>query len=423
MALFFRVACCFSIGLTLCADTVVQKDGTEVEGKIVRQDEEVVVVETAPGMKSEISRSDIREIRATAPAKPPASASVSPSSKAPVGAPQSSGSLTIPQPTIINQPNFRPEGTWGGLSDGKLLDIDGKPLTDHKVYSMDTDWFIKKLREGLSKKTSAEDKDRVQQLWYITEVEGVIRILAEDIQEGTALIKDPEKSVASKKTDLQSEMERYEKRFSSKPESSPEYELMTLVSKLGGATRAYARGEASLNYEEQLRVMDRINLDGGTTPKGKKVREQMKAAIHKMSELRDMATSRYRDVLEAGKLPEEDAMSKISWYEVSADRALMFPYQSITGDADGTVRDGLWQDQEGKPIGNAKPMILSKGQKVEFLAKETLKNPVAGAPETIEVFQVRVKSDSMVEMSNNAKLPMMVMEGWVLSSRLQKSSR
>jgi len=65
----------FILPVLLVADTVVMRDGSTQQGRIVAEKMNAIVLETAPGMQVEISRMDIKEVsrgpvRASAPVKP-----------------------------------------------------------------------------------------------------------------------------------------------------------------------------------------------------------------------------------------------------------------------------------------------------------------------------------------------------------------
>ena len=88
-------------------------------------------------------------------------------------APPPTQGFAVPKPTIITQPNFKPKTSYGVTTD-----IDGTPLTDHKIYSIDTSFFITKIRDGVSKQG---DDAHLQEL--LQELEKAA--LAYDQAEGT----------------------------------------------------------------------------------------------------------------------------------------------------------------------------------------------------------------------------------------------
>jgi hypothetical protein len=141
--------------------------------------------------------------------------------------------ITIPSPTIITQPNFKSSSAYGITTDST-----GQPLPDHKIYSIDTHFFLQKIRSGISREGEND-------------------------------------------------------------------ELKGLVVELEKALNQYDGAEGNINFEEQIRVSDSIDLDKGPTPRGTDMREQMKEAIRKMDELRSKISSRFGNYFLAGKLPEE----------------------------------------------------------------------------------------------------------------------
>ena len=405
----------------LVAETIEMKDGSKVEGRIVEQTDREIVVETMPGMNTEILRKDIREIKGAPKKNEAGTSQVAGNSPAPAATARNESG--IPQPTIITKPGFKTEGTWGGLSDGATLGIDGKLLADHKLYSIDTYYFIEKVQNGFSNQVASGDKYRVDQLRSIVITEGFIRNLIDDLASGVTLLKDSEKTIESKKKDLDRENQSYEQRHETKPEAIAEHSFLTLVSQLEGAKRAYELAEGYVNYEEQTKVKDRIKLEDNPSPRGKKLRERMKESVQKMADFRAQITSQFGNYLEAGRLKEEDAGGREVYYTVKSEKALLFPYQGIEGPADQTVRDGLWEDHKGAKITEAKPVILPKGEKVEFLESKTLEinhSAKGNQPVTLEVHRVKIKSDKIVDLKTNHKLSMIIMEGWVLADRLQK---
>lgn len=210
------------------------------------------------------------------------------------------GAPLIPQPTIITQPGFKPRNP------SETLGIDGKPLEDHKIFSIDTSWFIRKIEAGISKMTKAEDKERLQALQALVSCQEIIRNITEDLAEGSAFAK-AEKTLASKKSDLEGDSARFEQRYGMKSEQCPEYPVLDSVSQLRSAQRAYDQAEGIIHYEEQTTAADRLRLDGSPTPRGGALRKRMRTALARMIELRAQITSRHASYLEAGHLEEEGA--------------------------------------------------------------------------------------------------------------------
>lgn len=139
----------------------------------------------------------------------------------------------VPKPSIITQPNFKPQRSYGITTES-----DGAPLTDHKIYAIDTAFFIKKTRDGIARK--GEDAG-----------------------------------------------------------------LQELLKSLEKAAFSYDQAEGTINYEEQITFGKPIRLEDIPTPRGKELRTQMKAAITKMSEIRQRITAQYGAHLRAGRLTEE----------------------------------------------------------------------------------------------------------------------
>jgi len=89
------------------ADTVVLTDGTTMTGQVISENSQEVVIETLPGMRTELSRSNVRVIKRDTPqAARPAPPSLSPASGAPYGIVLPSGDPfppgTIPQGPLDN---------------------------------------------------------------------------------------------------------------------------------------------------------------------------------------------------------------------------------------------------------------------------------------------------------------------------------
>jgi len=80
-------------------------------------------------------------------AEPPASAGPD----APKSQPPTQG-FDVPAPTIITQPNFKSETSTGAAIRGEPV-----PLTDHKLYAIDTYYFCQKVRDGMTKTEANED--------------------------------------------------------------------------------------------------------------------------------------------------------------------------------------------------------------------------------------------------------------------------
>ena len=353
----------FGLGCVLRADMVELNDGTRIRGAIIKESAQDIVIETAPGMRTELPRSDIKEIKKETPqAKAKGSAPNPASGQRRVTTPISASGFIAPTPTIITDPNFMPQGTWGGLSDGKTIGVDGKPLADHKIYANDTYYFLDKINDGLRKASDPSGKEQ----------------------------------------------------------------LLSMVSELKNAHDSYSLAESTINYEEKLKVKDRIQLDDNPNPKGNELRETMKKAIMKMADLRNQISSQYPQYLEAGQsrgektAVQEGEKGTTSTHKVKGDRALFFPYQEVNGSA---AKDGLLEDYKGDPISRAKPVVLSKDEKVTFIKSETIEYEKGGPndrPVTLEVCYVEVESAALIDLKSDKKLPKMKLKGWVLADRLEK---
>ena len=165
-------------------------------------------------------------------------------------------SFKVPEPTIVNNPDFYVKNTQGE-SDGKTIGIDGQKLEDHRIYMFDTNYFLERMEMALETDDSAR------------------KSLYRDI-----------KSIARQKEDQRgSAVESFKAQYKTDPLKMPQFLFFELMYKIKEAKKKYDFGLASLNYKEKLKVKDRIDLENAPSDEGKKLREAMKESIAEIYKL------------------------------------------------------------------------------------------------------------------------------------------
>ncbi len=304
------------------------------------------------------------------------------------------GKFAAPKPTIIPDPDFRPDGQWL-IKDGTLLGVDNKPLADHKIYSLDTQWFLDRLKLGIEEKLSQEERNALATLASLDAV------------------KD--------KRLRQIRLRRFKKQYGKKPEKHPLAPLAEARKRLQDAKLAYGRAEAQINYAERVRMIDRIDLDEAPDEKGEKERESMKQAIRDMAMARSLIEKEYPEILAAGKEKQMAPMRAKAAAErfatvINAETP-MFVYQKF---ARTPMARGLAKAKAGEVHIEAKPLLLPQGMKVTILEEKEIEVPAGEGQEamTLAVTRVEVYGKG-IKQHNGRELTPVKLRGWVLGEALQ----
>ncbi|MEW6303856.1 MAG: hypothetical protein AB1705_10320 [Verrucomicrobiota bacterium] len=301
----------------------------------------------------------------------------------------------VPKATIVTDPNFRTDGTWGGESDGKTIGIDGKPLADHKIYSIDCYHFLQRVERGGQQLVQGKDRERLSAL------AGIMRA----------------RDDASREREAAS----FLRRFSLAYTADPWLPLAQLTHRMNQARNSYDQGEGQLNYLEQLKIKDRIDLDKAPNAEGAKWRAQMKDAIARMQQAREALLARYGHLYEAGRKQQEAEHAKIVASEAfavtKADTLQLFAYGSFERTP---MLEGLALASLGQTNLTAKPIFVPKGERVQVLETDTKDVPATAtrAAMQLQLSKIKVKSDKFVQ-HDGRKIGAMTLQGWVLSRDLE----
>ena len=299
----------------------------------------------------------------------------------------------IPRPTIYSDPSYRVRGSWGGQSDGKTIGTDGKPLADHHQYANDSSEFLKLIRQGVKLAMPTVSSDALSSLYSIHRAN------------------TPKKRKAAEAY--------FRQRYKMEPTKSGLHAFAGYVEGLQAAVNSYQGQKGHLNYEERLRVKDRIDLDKAKTPKGLERRRQMKAAVWRMEQYRKLLMAKHGDVFNASRTAKAAEDSKIAAAEkfatVAKQDALMFLCSKFERTP---LLEGLAQAAEGKVHEYAKPVLLPKGVKVQIVENRTIEAPAKGgrAAMSLKVSSIKIKNPNVRQL-NGAKLNMTFL-GWVLDKDL-----
>lgn len=413
------------------ADTIILHTGRKIEGEILRQDRRAVTVQVDEKLRLTLYRESIREIRTNAVTKFGADPNKVGFEHRPGRGMSEDGlplpeiinpvSFKVPAPLLVTHPDFKPKGTFGGLSDGKTLGVDGEPLSDHRLYANDTFYFIKRVRDGLDRSTVAEEQERVAALRQMATQAAIVNHLNEDLKTGI-MLESPVRTrdmLLETQGRLQENANAYAAKFKEDPFQAAEYPLADTLSKLDSALRTYDLAAAKVQLEERMSVRDRIDLEAARTDRGRALRERMKSALVEMSLRRADLLTRYGFFYKVGMLEElHETPPVVERWTVAREQALLFPYQRVEGTA---AFDGLWEDSEGKAISAAKPVVLPQGVAVEFLQRKIIPYPkTESRPEgALEVVQLSVASADLTDYRTERKIPFIKLRGWMLADRLE----
>ncbi len=302
----------------------------------------------------------------------------------------------VPRATIITQSSYRTKGSWGGESDGKMIGVDGKPLADHHIYANDCFHFALRMSRGLKELEESSVVSRV----------GALRSLYKN--------KEPNR--------LRQAQERYLKVYGHPAQRDKYYAYATSEVALGEARKRYEAARANINYKEQLRVKDRINLNQASSEEGRYLREEMKKAIRDMGQARDTWLSRYRRVYVAGRAAQGSEFQKAAAAEIFATVRKMdtqlFAYRTFERTP---MARGLAEAARGGILMSANPIFLPAGARVQVLETREIEghSPSASSAISLRVSKIKVKTDGM-RQHDGRNLPEYTLQGWVLDRALRR---
>jgi len=391
MRLIFSLTVLF-LSYSIYGAVIELNDGTILKGKIVKQTEHEVVIETAPGMKMELAPSEIKEIR-------------------------DSGVESIPTPEKIETRQSPVQIPPSAATNTAMANSNN--LDDHDAFNRETSKFVDGVRKEITNRVKPEDKQRVDLVRQITSEEANLRITPMKVTYKLLTEAQAEKILTNSRKSIESNRERFSKSFDGSPEFVLEYKLYSLLYDLQQALNMYGGGVAAINYEEQITMRQKISLNDNPSPRGKELRDMMKENLKAAADLRAQISSQYSEYIsqissssESETLRSGSIVEGEGTHQVKADRALLFAYDDPQG---VYPKQGLLEDLRGSKISQAKPVILKKGQRVTFLQSSTVKYP----DQELEVSRVKVTSDSIVELQNDTLLPTITLIGWVISDRLE----
>jgi hypothetical protein len=388
--------------LVLLADTLILTSGRKVEGEILRVSRRSVVIQVDDFLQLTFYRAHVREMRTNTVSKfdsdPNAIAFIynpgAEANKLPEPAEIDPQKFKVPKPILVSRPDFKPVNRRGGDSDGKTLGVDGRPLADHKIYALDSEFFARKIRSGIMRTTPTEDSARMSALRYLANEVSTVRHLQNDLKSEIML-----ESRARTRTTLldthdnfKKESANYARLNEKNPLEAPEYVLAYLVARLTSATRTYILCETMIHYEERSAIME-------------------------MAQVRSTLLKKYGYFYKVGVLPGEKSQPKKQFWKIVHNEALLFPFQTIEGTA---AYAGLFEDFQQRPITAAKPLILKKGQTIEVLQRSssTYSGGNGGSSVEFEVVEIRIVDGEAVSYSNRRALPRAELQGWMLADRI-----
>jgi len=414
----------------LAADTVILLNGKKKTGQVVHIGRNSVTLQVDDFLQLKLYRSQVKQIitnRTTIFGRDPNAVAfiynpdLEDGSDLPVAEEIDPNDFKVPPPVLIHNPKFKVARTDGGLSDGKTVGVDGRPLADHHVFARDSEYFARKFRDGMIRTTPPEARDRLAQLRFLANEVATVRRLQQDLKTGITMEShDRTRDAMLDAHDrFKREATKYQDTYGHAALKAPEYGFAQKIADLESHVRTYHLCRNLARFEEHLGVRDRLDLAGGKTERGRMLRRRIKNAIIGMADVRATLLEKFGYFYSVGHLPGEPERARPKVWKVARNNALLFPYQEIEGTA---AFDGLLEDFDGKEITRAKPLILLKGLRIEFLKRITVDYPAGeGSPaRQLEVAEVKIpKGDSpVVDYHSGKPIPSMELRGWILADRL-----
>ncbi len=424
-------AAVLAITVSLSADIVILRNGKKIEGRVVGSDRVSVTVQVNDFLRLKLYHESILEIRTNRVAKfgeDPNKVEFKYQPGANMGAdgvplPEvvNRNNFKVPSPVLVTLPEFKPNSTAGGFSDGKTLGVDGQKLSDHRIYATDTYYFARKVRDGMTRATIPEEQERMGRLRSLATQVATVNHLNDDLR--TGVMHEGPVRTRDRATEVHALLKRnadeYVASYKRDPFKEPEYPLADQLARLDSAYRSYELSFSTINHEEKLLVRDRIDLSTAPTKRGAILRDRIKDCIVTMSEARGEILKQFSFYYKVGTISElQGKPVEVERWTVAMEEALLFPYQRIEGTA---AFDGLLEDAEGRSISAAKPVVLPEGHDVQFMQRKTVKYPKTDdRPEKLlEVVQVQVQSGQMRDFRSKQQLQTMNLKGWMLADRIK----
>ena len=414
----------------LVADTVILQNGKKKTGQVVDIGRHSITLQVDEFLQLKLYRSQVKEIitnRVTRFGRDPNAVAFiyNPELDDDTGLPDAvdidPDDFKIPPPALVHDPEFKVSRTDGGLSDGKTIGIDGRPLANHHVFARDSEFVARKFRDGMIRTTPPEARDRLALLRSLANEVATVRRLQRDLKSGIMM----ESRDRTRETMLDShdrfkrEALKYQDSHGHVALQAPEYPFAQLISDLESHVRTYHLCRNLVRFEEKLGVRDRVDLAGGESERARLLRERIKVAIVGMADARSELLKKFGYFYNVGRLPGEPQRETPRTWAVAANNALLFPYQEIE---DTTAYVGLLEDFEGRKISQAKPLILMEGQPIEFLQRRGVDYPATenGPARQLEVAEVTIpKGDiPVVDYHTGKPVPSMELRGWIIADRL-----
>jgi hypothetical protein len=412
------------------ADTVILNNGQKKNGRVVEISRNAVTLQVDEFLQLKLYRAHVKQIitnRSSIYASDPRAVSFlyNPEAEEAGSLPQSTtidpNQFKVPAPALIYQADFKVKRTDGGLSDGKVLGIDGRPLTDHEIYARDSDYFAKKFRDGMIRTTPPEATERLALLRFLATEVATVQRLQMDLKTGIMMeSRDRTRdAMLDSHERFKREAVKYRESYDQPALKAPEYPFAQLIADLESAVRTHQLCLSLIGFEEQLGIRDRVDLAGGKTERARMLRRRMKEAIIAMAAARTRLLDKFSYFYSVGQLPEEPPRKAPQAWFVKSKNTLLFPYQVIEGSA---AYEGLLQDFGEKQITRAQPLILVEGQTVEYLGRRKVEYAAAGDNPalTIEVAEVRIRSGegTAVDYHSGRQVSDADLRGWLLADRV-----
>ena len=426
------------------ADTIILHNGKKKKGEVLRMDRRSVTIQVDEYFRMKLYRAHVKEIitnRWTPFDSDPNAVSFvydptadKEENRAPKAQELNLQQFQVPDAVLITQSGFKPKSTPGGLSDGKTIGIDGRPLSKHRIYADDSGYFAKKYRNGMLRTTPGDQQERMAGLRYIAGLVSTVRHLNDDLKTGIMLEGRgrTRETLLDAHDEFKTEALKYQKKYGREALKERELPLVQWIAQIDSAVRTYRLCASFIGYEDKMGVRDRIDLEGGKTERGKLLRWRLKVAIVHMAQARAELLKKYDYFYKVGRLPEEPESGsalpntvmndeKEAWMIVH-NEALLFPYKDVEGSA---AFDGLREQFEEQPISAAQPVLVDPGQKVEFLRRRMIEYPAAGDREAtkVEVVEVKVAQASATSYLTKNRLPKSDLRGWMLADRIEQVSQ
>ena len=291
-----------------------------------------------------------------------------------------------PAPLLITRPDYYVNGTWGGLSDGKTIGVDGKPFSDHSIYDRDTGCFDEWIDLAKSKLPSpASDRlgSLIDAAWAETDAA------------------------------RQRSWDNFAKRYKMTAQKAPEWALAQAIMGMRLAQRDYGRLKTEIERAEHVRA-DRCDANDASSPEVAARRARLRQAVNNMASSRSSLHQLLKPQL-AAAWPEFLAKHKDPNTYVQVAKGVQIITWWKGEPAAGHLAEEFALVAQGKPLIRGL-LVLDQDAKFRQVSDKALTLKMADGS-SLKVLQVEAAQG--VQFLENGKNGLNVISGWIKQSDAQ----